>query len=295
MDELVQLENVGRSYPMDHSRVTALEDVSLRIGRGEFVAVAGPSGRGKSTLLNLIGCIDSPTCGRVLIDGAETSRWWITPSPSWSRSWTRTSSSAYTGPCCSTSTGCKKWIPGSQDACWCASRRRGELISRWHTTASVPSRNGSGFSGCIPAAIGLEWFGRRMSPKTILVVDDRPGVRSFVRTALRDKPYRVVFARGGLEALCVCACRPVDLLLVGTNVPDIGGIRLAEKLSPRFPAVPVLYLASDADQPAANDVIPKPLDAEVLKARIGKALESSAGRRRSAASAASLPARQQSA
>ena len=74
MDELVQLEQVGRRYPMDHSFVTALEDVSLAIERGEFLAVAGPSGSGKSTLLNLIGCIDQPTSGRIFFDGTDTSK-----------------------------------------------------------------------------------------------------------------------------------------------------------------------------------------------------------------------------
>ncbi len=72
MDALVELEHVSRRYPMDHSFVPALEDVSLGIAGGEFLAVAGPSGSGKSTLLNLIGCIDRPTSGRIRIEGTET-------------------------------------------------------------------------------------------------------------------------------------------------------------------------------------------------------------------------------
>jgi putative ABC transport system ATP-binding protein len=73
-DSLVRVEQVTRRFPLDHSAVTALDNVSLRIETGEFLAISGPSGSGKSTLLNLIGCIDKPTSGRILIDGIDTSR-----------------------------------------------------------------------------------------------------------------------------------------------------------------------------------------------------------------------------
>lgn len=72
MEHLVEVARVWKRYPLDHSFVTALEDASLRIGRGEFLAIAGPSGSGKSTLLNLIGCLDRPTSGGIRIDGQDT-------------------------------------------------------------------------------------------------------------------------------------------------------------------------------------------------------------------------------
>jgi putative ABC transport system ATP-binding protein len=54
--------------------VTALEDVSLEIDRGEFVVVLGPSGSGKTTLLNLIGALDTPTEGRIVLQGETSQR-----------------------------------------------------------------------------------------------------------------------------------------------------------------------------------------------------------------------------
>jgi putative ABC transport system ATP-binding protein len=73
-DTLVQVEEVTRTFPLDHSEVTALDHSNLRVSAGEFLAIAGPSGSGKSTLLNLIGCIDKPTSGRIAIDGVDTSQ-----------------------------------------------------------------------------------------------------------------------------------------------------------------------------------------------------------------------------
>lgn len=73
-DTLVQVEELTRQFPLDHSEVTALDHTSFRVSAGEFLAIAGPSGSGKSTLLNLIGCIDKPTSGHIAIDGVDTSR-----------------------------------------------------------------------------------------------------------------------------------------------------------------------------------------------------------------------------
>jgi putative ABC transport system ATP-binding protein len=69
---IVSIENVRRAFPLDHSEVTALEQVNLTVAPGEFLAISGPSGSGKSTLLNLIGCIDRPTAGRMHIDSVDT-------------------------------------------------------------------------------------------------------------------------------------------------------------------------------------------------------------------------------
>jgi len=64
---LVDVRDLSRSF--DHGRIHALRGVSLRVERGEWVAITGPSGSGKSTLLHLIGALDRPSGGEVLIDG----------------------------------------------------------------------------------------------------------------------------------------------------------------------------------------------------------------------------------
>jgi putative ABC transport system ATP-binding protein len=67
------LENVHKVYDHGAVPVHAINDISLSMDRGEFTAIVGPSGSGKTTLLNLIGGLDSPTRGRVLLDGADLS------------------------------------------------------------------------------------------------------------------------------------------------------------------------------------------------------------------------------
>lgn len=71
-EALVEVDAVTRTFPLDHSHVTALDHTNLVVRSGEFLAIAGPSGSGKSTLLNLIGCIDHPTSGRIRIAGVDT-------------------------------------------------------------------------------------------------------------------------------------------------------------------------------------------------------------------------------
>jgi ABC-type lipoprotein export system ATPase subunit len=70
---LVEARNVSKMYQTQSAPVLALRDVSLTVDGGEFVALVGKSGGGKSTLLNLCGAMDFPTSGEILIDGQITS------------------------------------------------------------------------------------------------------------------------------------------------------------------------------------------------------------------------------
>jgi putative ABC transport system ATP-binding protein len=71
---LVQIHRATKSYTLDKTQVNALREVSLEVESGEFLALSGASGSGKTTLLNLIGAIDKPTTGDVIIDGVNLSR-----------------------------------------------------------------------------------------------------------------------------------------------------------------------------------------------------------------------------
>jgi putative ABC transport system ATP-binding protein len=66
METIIETRHLNKAY---NDRVTALADVNLAIGKGEFVALLGRSGSGKSTLLNILGGLDAPTSGEVWIDG----------------------------------------------------------------------------------------------------------------------------------------------------------------------------------------------------------------------------------
>lgn len=67
--EILRVENLSRVYGEDENRVDALKNVNLSIEEGEFVVIIGASGSGKSTLLHLLGGLDRPTEGKVIIDG----------------------------------------------------------------------------------------------------------------------------------------------------------------------------------------------------------------------------------
>ena len=71
-DIVLELQNVTRIFGEGDTQVKALDDVSFSIKRGEFVLIVGSSGSGKSTLLNMIGLLDKPTSGKVILDGKQT-------------------------------------------------------------------------------------------------------------------------------------------------------------------------------------------------------------------------------
>src|SRR5450432_2493216 len=68
---LVELVGVSKEYETGGGVVRAMREVSLSIAEGEFVAIVGTSGSGKSTMMNIVGCLDRPTRGRYLLDGVE--------------------------------------------------------------------------------------------------------------------------------------------------------------------------------------------------------------------------------
>lgn len=68
---MIILSNVSKNYKLDGIEVKALNNISLSIKEKDFVAIMGPSGSGKSTLMHLIGVLDTPTSGRVIIDGTD--------------------------------------------------------------------------------------------------------------------------------------------------------------------------------------------------------------------------------
>lgn len=70
----IQVEEIHKYYELGETRVHALRGISLEIGRGEFLAVMGASGSGKSTFMNILGCLDRPTSGRYLLEGTDVSK-----------------------------------------------------------------------------------------------------------------------------------------------------------------------------------------------------------------------------
>ncbi len=73
MSALIELKNIYKIYHMGDSDVHALDGISLTIQKGEFVAIVGQSGSGKSTAMNIIGCLDVPTRGTYLLNGVDVS------------------------------------------------------------------------------------------------------------------------------------------------------------------------------------------------------------------------------
>jgi putative ABC transport system ATP-binding protein len=71
--KVIQTENLTRTYAMGNSTVHALRGVNFEVEMGEFVALMGASGSGKSTMMHLLGCLDTPTAGRYLLEGRDVS------------------------------------------------------------------------------------------------------------------------------------------------------------------------------------------------------------------------------
>ena len=74
MAHLIEIRDLRKTYDVGDEPVHALDGVSMSIDSGEFVAIMGASGSGKSTMLNILGCLDTPTSGSYLLDGIEVAR-----------------------------------------------------------------------------------------------------------------------------------------------------------------------------------------------------------------------------
>ncbi|HZI10597.1 MAG TPA: ABC transporter ATP-binding protein [Myxococcus sp.] len=72
--KLIQVENITRVFHVGGEEVRALRGVTFGISRGEWVAIIGQSGSGKSTMMNVLGCLDTPTSGRYMLNGKDVSR-----------------------------------------------------------------------------------------------------------------------------------------------------------------------------------------------------------------------------
>ena len=73
---ILEVQNLCKTYGKGEAAVQALRDVTFSVHKGEFVAIVGESGSGKSTLLNVVGALDKPTAGKVLIDAEKVNGVW---------------------------------------------------------------------------------------------------------------------------------------------------------------------------------------------------------------------------
>jgi putative ABC transport system ATP-binding protein len=71
----IELQDVKKYYRMGEVEIKALDGVSFSIDKGEFVVIAGPSGAGKSTILNILGGMDTPSSGKIVVDGNEVNKY----------------------------------------------------------------------------------------------------------------------------------------------------------------------------------------------------------------------------
>ena len=104
---LIELSDVTKRYRVGDQEIFALNGVDLSIGQGEYAAIIGPSGSGKSTLMHLLGCLDIPTSGSMVIDGIDVSRASSNGSPKCGIA--RSASSSRLLTCSPNSRSCKTW------------------------------------------------------------------------------------------------------------------------------------------------------------------------------------------
>ena len=71
----VKLDKVSKIYKMGEVEIRAVDEISFEISKGEFVVIVGPSGAGKTTILNLLGGMDQPTSGSIMVDGQDVARY----------------------------------------------------------------------------------------------------------------------------------------------------------------------------------------------------------------------------
>ena len=74
MENVIVLSDICKTYVSRNNIVYALKDLSMKVGKGEFVSITGKSGSGKSTLMNILGCLDTPTSGEYILDGIAVSK-----------------------------------------------------------------------------------------------------------------------------------------------------------------------------------------------------------------------------
>jgi putative ABC transport system ATP-binding protein len=72
-ENIIELRNLAKTYYIGETHVDALRGVSYAIEKGDFLAIMGPSGSGKSSLMNILGCLDKPSSGEYILDGEEVS------------------------------------------------------------------------------------------------------------------------------------------------------------------------------------------------------------------------------
>ncbi|EPJ42353.1 putative Macrolide export ATP-binding/permease protein MacB 1/2 [Streptomyces afghaniensis 772] len=152
---VVEFDGVSKTYP---GGVAAVRDVSLSIGRGELVAVVGPSGSGKSSMLNLMGSLDRPSAGRVLVDGHDVAK--LTDREV---SALRATRIGFVFQQFHLAVGFRSWTPWPTGCCTpgyrCAAAGPGRRW-RWNESASATASTTSRTSCPAASASGWRWPGR---------------------------------------------------------------------------------------------------------------------------------------